>query len=335
MNDRERPELRVFDGQASAEDRSAEPTLRPRTFDEYIGQAQLKDNLRIFVQAARARQQALDHMLFSGPPGLGKTSLAHIIAEEMGVRCVFTSGPALEKKGDLAGILTSLESRDVLFVDEIHRLTAAVEENLYPAMEDFRFDIVIGDGPHARTVTLPLPEFTLVGATTRAGLVSSPLRDRFGFSARLDFYSPSELENIVVQSADRLRVSLEPGAATEVARRSRGTPRAANRFLRRLRDFAEVLGDGTISTDIARRGLGALGVDDDGLDEMDRRLLHALVVHFEGGPVGLDTLAAALGEEPHTLEDVYEPHLIQQGFLKRTPRGRVATARASGRIAKP
>lgn len=323
---------RVFDGGLQADDRPTENTLRPRSFGEYIGQSQLKENLGIFVKAAKAREEAVDHLLFSGPPGLGKTSLAHIIAAEMGVRCVVTSGPALEKKGDLAGILTSLAHRDVLFVDEIHRLTPAVEENLYPAMEDFRFDIVIGDGPHARTMTLPLPRFTLVGATTRSGLVSSPLRDRFGFSARIDYYTAEELEAIVVQSAHRLNVTLEPGAAREVALRSRGTPRAANRLLRRLRDFAEVLGDGRVTSDIARRGLSALGVDDDGLDEMDRRLLQALVHHFEGGPVGLDTLAAALGEEAHTLEDVYEPFLIQQGYLKRTPRGRVATARAHERV---
>jgi Holliday junction DNA helicase RuvB len=252
----------------------------------------------------------------------------------MGVRCTFTSAPALEKKGDLAGILTSLEKNDVLFIDEIHRLSPAVEESLYPAMEEFRFDIVIGDGPHARTMTLPVPRFTLVGATTRSGLVSSPLRDRFGYAARLDFYSSEELQTIIVRSAERLGVKLAEDAKSEIAGRCRGTPRAANRFLRRLRDFADVLGDGEITKDIARQGLEALGVDENGFDEMDRRLVDAVVDTFEGGPVGLDTLAAALGEEATTLEDVYEPYLLQCGLLKRTPRGRVATARAFDLLGK-
>jgi len=319
---------RPFSGEPRAEDRPVDAALRPRSFDEYVGQGQVKDNLRVFVEAARGRNEAMDHVLLSGPPGLGKTSLAHIVAEEMGVRCTVTSAPALEKKGDLAGILTSLESNDVLFIDEIHRLSAAVEESLYPAMEEFRFDIVIGDGPHARTMTLPIPRFTLVGATTRSGLISAPLRDRFGYAARLDYYQPADLTEILARSARRLDVRLRDEAATEIARRCRGTPRAANRFLRRLRDFAEVLGDGEINQDIARRGLEALGVDDHGFDEMDRRLMQAVVETFEGGPVGLDTIAAALGEEATTLEDVYEPYLIQNGLLKRTPRGRVATGRA-------
>ncbi len=319
---------RAFSGEARADDRNFDNALRPRSFEEYVGQRQVKDNLRVFVEAARRRDQPLDHVLFSGPPGLGKTSLAHIIASEMGVRCIVTSAPALDKKGDLAGILTSLEKSDVLFIDEIHRLGSSIEESLYPAMEEFRFDLVIGDGAHARTMTLPLPPFTLVGATTRSGLVSSPLRDRFGYAARLDFYAPEELGEVLERSASRLGVELDDDAAEEVARRSRGTPRAANRFLRRLRDFAEVLGEGRVTRDIAQRGLVALGVDENGFDEMDRRILEAVVDMFEGGPVGLDTIAAALGEESHTIEDVYEPYLIQRGLLKRTPRGRVATARA-------
>lgn len=323
---------RAFAGEPLPGDGPLDMALRPRSFEEYVGQRAVKDNLQIFVEAARRRGQPVDHLLFSGPPGLGKTSLAHIIAAEMGAQCVVTSGPALEKKGDLAGVLTSLQANDLLFIDEIHRLTPSIEENLYPAMEEYRFDIVIGEGAHARTMTLPLPPFTLVGATTRSGLLSRPLRDRFGYAARLDYYSDEDLSIIVERSAQRLDVALEEGARREIACRSRGTPRAANRFLRRLRDFAEVLGDGRISLDIARKGLDALGVDGRGLDEMDRRLLEAIVVAFEGGPVGLDTLAAALGEEAHTLEDVYEPFLIQQGLLKRTPRGRVATARAKDLI---
>lgn len=293
-----------------------------------MGQTAVKANLKVFTDAARARREPVDHLLFCGPPGLGKTSLAHIIAVQMDVKLHVTSGPALEKKGDLAGILTSLAPGDILFIDEVHRLTAAVEENLYPAMEEFRFDVVIGDGAHARTMTLPLPRFTLVGATTRSGLLSSPLRDRFGYMARLDFYAPDELAQIVRRSAARLGVELEDAGALEIARRARGTPRIANRLLRRLRDFAQVLGDGRITRDIADRALTALGIDPAGFDDMDRRLLLAIIERFEGGPVGLDTLAAATGEEAHTLEDVYEPYLILQGFLKRTPRGRVATARA-------
>lgn len=319
---------RPVSGSMGPEDEPLDLTLRPRRFDEYVGQSKVKANLRVFTEAARRRGEPIDHLLFSGPPGLGKTSLAHIVAEEMGVRLHVTAGPALERKGDLAGILTSLETGDLLFIDEIHRLNTAVEEYLYPAMEDFRLDVVIGDGPHARSMTLPLPRFTLVGATTRSGLLSSPLRDRFGYTARLDFYRPEELELIVRRAAARLGAALEDDAAREISTRARGTPRVANRLMKRLRDFAEVLGDGRITRPIAVEGLAALGVDEGGFDEMDRRLLIAIVDRFEGGPVGLDTLAAAVGEEPHTLEDVYEPYLIQEAFLKRTPRGRVATLRA-------
>lgn len=302
--------------------------LRPRAFEEYVGQTKIKENLRVFTEAARQRGEAVDHLLFAGPPGLGKTSLAYLVAVEMGVQLHVSSGPALEKKGDLAGILTSLAPGDVLFIDEIHRLSAAVEENLYPAMEEYRFDLVIGDGPHARTMTLPLPRFTLVGATTRAGLLSSPLRDRFGYLGRLDFYSPEELVEIVTRSAARLGVELVKAGAEEIAKRSRGTPRVANRLLRRLRDFAQVLGDGVITQAIADKALSALEIDALGFDEMDRRILSAIIERFDGGPVGLDTLGAAIGEEGHTIEDVYEPYLIQHGYLKRTPRGRVATPRA-------
>lgn len=319
---------RSITGHPREQDRPLDAALRPRSFDEYVGQRQIKENLAVFTRAAKQRGDPVDHLLFSGPPGLGKTSLAHLVALEMGVKLHITSGPALEKKGDLAGILTSLEPGDVLFIDEIHRLTPVIEENLYPAMEEFRFDVVIGDGPHARTMTLPLPRFTLVGATTRTGLLSSPLRDRFGYAARLEFYEPEELVLIVARSAIRLEVAIEDVAAMEVARRSRGTPRVANRLLRRLRDFAEVLGDGKIDEAIAKKGLDALGIDGVGLDDMDRSLLEAIVDRFEGGPVGLDTLAAAIGEEPTTIEDVYEPYLIKEGYLKRTPRGRVAMTKA-------
>jgi holliday junction DNA helicase RuvB len=319
---------RSITGHVLDQDRPLDAALRPRSFDEYVGQQQIKENLAVFTLAAKQRGEPVDHLLFSGPPGLGKTSLAHLVALEMGVKLHITSGPALEKKGDLAGILTSLDPGDVLFIDEIHRLTPAIEENLYPAMEEFRFDIVIGDGPHARTMTLPLPRFTLVGATTRTGLLSSPLRDRFGYAARLEFYEPEELVQIVARSAIRLEAPIEDVAAMEVARRSRGTPRIANRLLRRLRDFAEVLGDGKITQAIAKKGLDALQIDAQGLDEMDRRLLEAIAIRFEGGPVGLDTLAASIGEEPNTIEDVYEPYLIKEGYLKRTPRGRVAMTKA-------
>ncbi len=319
---------RLVSGQPRPDDHRVDAALRPRRFDEYVGQTRVKDNLRVFTQAAKDRGEPVDHLLFAGPPGLGKTSLAYIVAAEMGVKLHLTSGPALEKKGDLAGILTSLESGDVLFIDEIHRLSAAVEENLYPAMEEFRFDVVIGDGPHARTMTLPLPRFTLIGATTRSGLLSSPLRDRFGYLARLDFYSEDELRLIVQRSAERLPADLSDEGARQIASRSRGTPRVANRLLRRLRDFAQVLGDGRIDQTIAERGLAALEIDARGFDEMDRRILTCIIDHFDGGPVGLNTLAAAIGEEPTTIEDVYEPYLIKHGYLDRTPRGRRATQRA-------
>ena len=328
-------EHREVSGQGRPDDQQVDAALRPRGFDEYIGQTRVKENLRVFTAAAKGRGEPVDHLLFAGPPGLGKTSLAYIVAAEMGVKLHLTSGPALEKKGDLAGILTSLDAGDVLFIDEIHRLSAAVEENLYPAMEEFRFDVVIGDGPHARTMTLPLPRFTLVGATTRSGLLSSPLRDRFGYLARLDFYSEEELEQIVRRSAERLPANLSRAGAQQIAARSRGTPRVANRLLRRLRDFAEVYGDGEIDGTIADRGLAALEIDARGFDEMDRRILTFIIDHFDGGPVGLNTLAAAIGEEPTTIEDVYEPYLIKNGYLERTPRGRKATGRAYAHIGRP
>ena len=310
------------------DDASLEQTLRPRSFDDYTGQRALVDNLRVFAEAAKRRGDPMDHVLLCGPPGLGKTTLAHILAVEMGARLVSTSGPAIEKKGDLAGLLTHLEKGDVLFIDEIHRLQPAVEENLYPAMEDFRFDVMIGEGVHARSIGLDLQKFTLVGATTRTGLLTSPLRDRFGFTARLDFYAAGELERILARSARILDVALEPAGAAEIAARCRGTPRIANRLLRRVRDFAEVLHEGTITLDVAKSALDRLGIDAHGLDEMDKRLLELLVDKFDGRPVGLDTIAAALGEESDTIEDVYEPYLLQEGFLLRTPRGRVATERA-------
>ena len=298
--------------------------LRPRGFDEYVGQKAVLDNLQVFLSAAKKRGEPLDHMLFSGPPGLGKTTLATIIATEMQANLVVTSGPAVEKKGDLAGILTGLNEGDVLFIDEIHRLSAVVEENLYPAMEDFRFDIVVGDGPHARTVKLPLPRFTLLGATTRSGLLTGPLRDRFGYVARLNFYSPEELTVVLARSATLLGITLETGGAAEIARRSRGTPRIANRLLRRVRDFAEFQGDPRVTQAIAAKALQSLEIDHAGFDPMDRAYLQKLTQLFGGGPVGVETMAAALGEQRDTLEDVYEPYLVQQGYIARTPRGRVA-----------
>lgn len=305
-----------------------EITLRPRTLSEFIGQERLKENLSIFIKAATQRQESLDHILFSGPPGLGKTTLANIIANELGVNIKTTSGPVLERPGDLAAILTNLSDRDVLFIDEIHRLPRIVEEILYPAMEDFQLDIIIGQGPSARTLKLNLPRFTLIGATTRTGLLTSPLRDRFGILMRLEFYKPEELATIVLRSARILNISIKEEAALEIARRSRGTPRIANRLLRRIRDFAEVKGNGTIDLEIARYGLNALDVDEKGLDEMDRKLLRVIIEKFGGGPVGIESLSASLREERDTIEDVYEPFLMQEGLIERTPRGRLATRQA-------
>ena len=310
-----------------AED-AQESSLRPKTLAEYIGQEKAKENLSIFIQAARKRQESLDHVLLHGPPGLGKTTLAGIIAQEMGVNIRITSGPAIEKPGDLAALLTNLSENDILFVDEIHRLNRAVEEILYPAMEDYAIDIIIGKGPSANSIRLDLPKFTLIGATTRAGSLSAPLRDRFGVTLRLELYTPEELAKIVTRSAGILNVSIEPEGAMEIARRSRGTPRIANRMLRRVRDFAQVMADGVITKSVADKALLALEVDYLGLDNVDRRMLQAIIENYGGGPVGLDTLAATIGEESVTLEDVYEPYLMQIGFLTRTPRGRCVTQKA-------
>ena len=305
-----------------------EGSLRPHTLAEYIGQEKAKQNLSIFIEAARRRTESLDHVLLHGPPGLGKTTLAGIIAQEMGVNIRITSGPAIEKPGDLAALLTNLSENDILFVDEIHRLNRAVEEILYPAMEDYAIDIIIGKGPSANSIRLDLPKFTLIGATTRAGSLSAPLRDRFGVTLRLELYTPEELAKIVTRSAGILNVSIEPEGAMEIARRSRGTPRIANRMLRRVRDFAQVIADGVITKSVADKALLALEVDYLGLDNVDRRMLQAIIENYGGGPVGLDTLAATIGEESVTLEDVYEPYLMQIGFLTRTPRGRCVTQKA-------
>lgn len=305
-----------------------EGSLRPHTLTEYIGQEKAKQNLSIFIEAARRRTESLDHVLLHGPPGLGKTTLAGIIAQEMGVNIRITSGPAIEKPGDLAALLTNLSENDILFVDEIHRLNRAVEEILYPAMEDYAIDIIIGKGPSANSIRLDLPKFTLIGATTRAGSLSAPLRDRFGVTLRLKLYTPEELAKIVTRSAGILNVSIEPEGAMEIARRSRGTPRIANRMLRRVRDFAQVMADGVITKSVADKALLALEVDYLGLDNVDRRMLQAIIENYGGGPVGLDTLAATIGEESVTLEDVYEPYLMQIGFLTRTPRGRCVTQKA-------
>ncbi|MBI5055250.1 MAG: Holliday junction branch migration DNA helicase RuvB [Nitrospirae bacterium] len=319
---------RSISSEANIEDVNFELSIRPRAFDEFVGQDKLKENLKIFIQAARQRGEALDHVLFCGPPGLGKTTLAHIIASELGADIKVTSGPVLERPGDLAAILTNLGEKDILFIDEIHRLPRMAEEILYPAMEDYQLDIIIGQGPSARSLKLNLPRFTLIGATTRTGLLTSPLRDRFGIINRLDFYTPKNLENILLRSARILNTEIREAAAAEIAGRSRGTPRIANRLLRRTRDFAQVKGTGIIELDITKDALLAMEVDNLGFDEMDRKLLLAIIEKYSGGPVGIETLAASIREEKDTIEDVYEPFLLQQGFIERTPRGRVATKRA-------
>ncbi len=319
---------RIVDTEPQLEEEAAEFSLRPRTLAEYVGQEELKRNLRIFIEAARGRQEALDHTLFHGSPGLGKTSLAHIIANELEVNIKGTSGPVIDKPGDLAAILTSLQPRDVLFIDEIHRLNHVVEEILYPAMEDYKLDIIIGQGPSARTMKIPLPPFTLVGATTRVGLLTPPLRDRFGVVLRVDFYGAEDLRQIVGRSAGLLEIPIQQDGAYEIARRARGTPRVANRLLRRVRDFAQVEAGGVITREVASRALDMLEVDDRGLDKMDRHIILTIIEKFDGGPIGISSLSAAVSEQKDTLEDVYEPFLIQQGYLKRTPQGRVATRRA-------
>ncbi len=313
---------------ASPREEALERALRPKLLDEYVGQAKAREQLEIFIGAAKKRGEALDHVLLFGPPGLGKTTLSHIIAHELGVQLRQTSGPVLEKPKDLAAILTSLERNDVLFIDEIHRLSPVVEEILYPALEDYQIDILIGEGPAARSIKLDVQPFTLVGATTRAGMLTNPLRDRFGIVARLEFYNADELMRIIQRSAQLLKIAVDPDGAREIARRSRGTPRIANRLLRRVRDYADVKGDGRITRALAHAALAMLDVDPEGFDLMDRKLLEAVIHRFDGGPVGLDNIAASIGEEPGTIEDVIEPYLIQQGYLQRTPRGRVATLAA-------
>jgi holliday junction DNA helicase RuvB len=319
---------RFIAAELEEEEAPAEKSLRPICLDEYIGQEEVKRNLKVFIEAAKARSEALDHVLFHGSPGLGKTTLAHVIANELGVNITSTSGPVIERQGDLAAILTSLQPRDVLFIDEVHRLNHVVEEILYPAMEDFQLDIIIGQGPSARTMKIPLPPFTLVGATTRTGLLTPPLRDRFGVIQRVEFYKPVDLQKIVVRSAGILEIPIKEDGAFEIARRSRGTPRVANRILRRVRDFAQIEGEGVITREVAMHALDRLEVDNEGLDKMDRQIMLTIIEKFDGGPIGLDTLAAAVCEEKDTIEDVYEPFLIQQGYIKRTPRGRVATKNA-------
>ncbi|HVW30062.1 MAG TPA: Holliday junction branch migration DNA helicase RuvB [Polyangiaceae bacterium] len=329
------PGPRVVGPGTGGEDDRFDRLFRPKTLDDFVGQSKHKDNLRVYVKAARQRGEPLDHILLSGPPGLGKTTLAHILASELGVQLFVTSGPAVEHKGALTGVLTRLGRNDILFIDEIHRLSAPVEETLYPAIEDFRIDVVTGDGPYAESIRIDIKPFTLIGATTREGLLTQPMHERFGVTMRLDFYPVADLERIILRNAELLGISCEKAGAHELARRSRGTPRVANRLLRRVRDFAEVEGDGRIDARIVELTCERLEVDQGGLDEMDRRLLRVLIEHYQGGPVGVETLAAALAEPRDTIEDVYEPYLLQQGFIGRTPRGRVANKRAYEHLGIP